>query len=198
MKRLFAFLIIMVLPFLLFAETENKSMGVKGYYLNSTEETLIMSIMDYNDARLYETYAVANEEHEAGEETIFKWSLTGNSNTTVTVKFTFTMLQAYLNSLYYVPAYTIKMYQNTTETDTGYSDSFYSSTTKTVVNQTSKVNSDYTYTTTKSVSYSGKINNNNSNIWTRSGYATLYIRDYDTTEGSFEYKCNVTVEYSAQ
>lgn len=198
MKRTIILLLLVIsLPAFALIPQSNSNFVIKGYYIDATGSSLLMTIMDTEGNRLYETNAFVSDSHTEAEEEIFNWTLVGNSNNITNVKFTFTTLQSYVNGIYYRPAYVFKMYQNASVTANNRSDSFYSSTSKTAASN-SRASADYEYTSTTSVSYSGKVSNNNNNIWTRSGYCTLKINDFENSSGSYEYRCRVTVEFSAE
>ena len=196
------------------------SFVILGYYKGAMETNITFLIKDASDNRVYQSYAEATDENNTGNNSknIFTWTMSGRTakNKTVTVNFTFTILQAKLGNNYYKPTYTIKMKLNQSEDGNGNNldDNFYSqnnnSAEKTlrlesgVNNATARKagpsNSEYQVTSTDTSKnrfyYTGAVGNGTSNVsWVRSGYCTLNISDYEnSTPGTYDYTCTVTVE----
>lgn len=198
--------------------TDN-SFVILGYYKGTMETSVTFVIKDYSDNRVYQSYAEATDANNTGNNSknIFTWTMsaTTKKKQSVTVKFSFTMLQAKLGDKYYRPEYTIKMKLNQTKDSNGnnLSDEFYSSnqnsqektlkltnSTNVTATKAGPSNSEYTVPANNYISYSGAVqasgNGSNSNSsWVRSGYCTLNISDYeDSVAGSYDYTCTVTVE----
>ena len=214
MKKGILLLVLLSICRLAFADTQSSteaatltdnSFVITGYYKGAVTTTVSLIVRDYDTNRLYNTDAVATDELHVGQEgNIFTWIMTGTASSELTVTFTFSTLQAKVLNKYYRPAYTLKMYQN--QTTGPNSDEFYKGRTELVqiasdgTHTATKPNtpSNSRYTQTGSVSYSGRVSNNNGSVsWVRSGYCTLNISDYeDTTPGSYNYTCTVIVEIS--
>lgn len=189
-----------------FTPTSDSSLNILGFYDPTTSTVKLMVFDDTGQQMLYATNAEVGSDHLSSSHEIFNWTLVGNLNGAATLSFEFSDFQAYLNNKYYRPAYTVEYVINpTTVNDVAVSDdsfSFNSSNssglTSSKISKT-KVTQTYTFADTATFYFSGTRSNNNNETWTRSGYFTLYISDYDNvTSGDFKYRSNVTVEYTAE
>ena len=186
MKRmLFPLLLLIFFSCVLFAEVRpiNNSMDIWGYY-KSGGSTLLLVVNDTSNKRLYETETVAGSEH-LGEEgaTIFTWTLSG-TGTNVTLKFTFSELQAIMRQIYYRPAYSIQISRSTPSGTPG-------------LQTYTKTSQDHAFTSTFSKSFTGNVTEANS--WT--GDCVLNITDYSSDglpaeENAYVFRCRVSVEVS--
>ena len=101
------------------------------------------------------------------------------------------------------------MYQNPTKSQNGRDlyDSMYNSSSKTVGTLTKDVGKNNQFNDPKTVTYTGKVPASgasysggtqiNYEYWQKTGYCTLKITDYEkNTAGSYEYRCNVSVEFT--
>ena len=217
MKRITA-LLIMLFAVVLFAfadtqlgRTENNlsdsSFVVQAYYKGVQNTSITLAFKDYSgqsfthDSQSTQGTSVnASTSHlGANTSTIFTWTMTGSTNNTVSLTFTFSTLQAELNGMFYRPTYTLSMTVNTTKRS-GYSttltDTFDDNTAAQVVTGI-KATQDSEFSEAGTVSYSGKTNKNNSYKWERSGTCTLNISDYEQgIPGSYEYRCWVVTEFT--
>ena len=194
-----------ILPLIAFTPTTDTSLQIMGYY-DRTDSTVKLTVSDYNGSQMYYASNVqVSSGHLESATAVFSWEMVGNMDKSATVSFRFSEMQAYLNNKYYRPAYTIGYVKNATtvggvEVADGFAFSSNASSglsnskiTKTKQTQT------YMFDSTATFVFSGSRSNNNGATWTRSGYFTLYISDYDnTTSGEFKYRSNVTVEYEIQ
>ena len=228
MKRITALLIfIFVVVLFVFADSQqgrtegnlsDSSFVIMGYYKGansssggSTNSSITFKLYDYNSNNLNylsqdtQGASVVNvsNSHLSNDGTAFTWTMTGTNTSTVTLKFTFSVLQAEMNGKFYRPTYTLKMTinqtkKNTTNGGTINNDTFYSS----VTNKTQVVGGGSTtgtkasqateYTGGSTIQYSGSTSNNN---WKRSGTCTLNISDYEQAiPGSYEYRCWIVTE----
>ncbi len=209
MKKFIILLVVMIsisFAATAFTPSSDDSLNILGFY-DPTTSTVKLLVFDYTGQQmLYATNAEVSSDHLSSTHEIFNWTLTGNLNGAATLSFEFTDFQAYLNNKYYRPTYTIGYVLNSTTVDSVVvsDDSFAfnsGSSSGLSSNQISKskVTQTYTFTDTATFYFSGTRSNNNSETWTRSGYFTLYISDYDNvTSGDFNYRSNVTVEYTAE
>ncbi len=195
--------------------TDN-SFVIKGYYKGELATNVTFVINDLSGKQLYQSYADATDaDHVNSTSNIFTWRMSGRTreNKTVTVRFTFTQLQAVLDDKYYRPEYTMKMGLNksvvTEDYGTTRDDRFYTQNTNPkLVNHTGNNNSNisasksgpsdsrFVDSTPVYVQYSDYIRNSSTYAnWTRSGYCTLHISSFeDSTPGDYEYTCTVIVE----
>lgn len=200
---------------------EDTSFVILGYYRGAMETSVSFVIKDFSGNRVYQSYAEASDDNNTGNNSknIFTWTMsaTTKKNKSVTLKFSFTILQAQLGDNYYKPTYTIKMKLNQTKDSNGNilnSDNFYNSGTNSqektlllesgVNNATARKagpsNSEFQVTSNQNyyIQYSGAVGNGTTTVsWVRSGYCTLNISDFeDEVAGSYDYTCTVTVEIS--
>ncbi len=200
---------------------EDMAKMILGYYRGAMETSISFIIKDFSGNRVYQSYAEASDDNNTGNNSknIFTWTMsaTTKKNKSVTLKFSFTILQAQLGDNYYKPTYTIKMKLNQSKDSSGNilnSDNFYSrnnnSQEKTLrlesgvsdatARKAGPSNSQFQVTSNQNntFEYSGAVGTGNSKVsWVRSGYCTLNISDYeDSVAGSYDYTCTVTVEIS--
>lgn len=209
MRKVFVLLSVLLLILFsasAFTPASDDSLNILGFY-DPTTSTVKLMVFDYTGQQmLYATNAEVGSDHLSSSHEIFNWTLVGNLNGAATLSFEFSEFQAYLNNKYYRPAYTIEYVLNTTTVDDvevsddtfAFSSSNSSGLSSKKISKT-KVTQTYTFADTATFYFSGTRSNNNNETWTRSGYFTLYISDYDNvTSGDFNYRSNVTVEYTAE
>lgn len=206
--------------------TENSvtdsSFIVQGYYKGVQEtgsDAATLTFTDYSSQQIIHntqstdgTKVPITSNHLNNDGIIFSWSLLGSANKTTTLKFTFSVLQAYVNGYYYRPTYTLKMTINPTSknranngtmTDTFYSNVPTADRTRVVGGGTTtgtKAVQDTEFTGAAIISYSGKTTNaGNNSKWYRSGTCTLNITDYEQElPGTYQYVCWVVTEFSIE
>ena len=207
MKKAPLFLLLIVSVFSLSAiDNLTSDLRIWGYYEAQTGAAL--SIVDYNNVQLYESITQASDSEHLNKndpQPIFTWNLTGTFGNSCTVTLTFTSLQAYVNGLYYRPAYSIVAEKPTSSASNDFTGNKYSfagtnlNTTSTNAGGT-KTFSSYAESTQQfsdSFSYSFKFTRQQNTTVTRSGVFKLHISDYNrTASGTFNYKCNVNVEFT--
>ena len=148
MKKIFALAaVLMVSMVLVFADSHlgrteetvsDSSFVVLGYYKGEKETTSVtLAFKDisnqtiiHSDQSSTGTKVNVSDSH-LGENTgtIFSWTMEGNFTKTSSLKFTFSVLQAEVNGVYYQPTYTLKMTINQTKRKSNgnnVTDSFYS------------------------------------------------------------------------
>ena len=226
MKRLFIVLFILMILLPVFADEQSSttadsltdnSFVIRGFYKGAVSSAVSIVIKDYSTSRLYENSVEVSDNLILNKDgRVFTWTMTGTATRSVTLKFTFSILQAHFGEKYYMPSYKIKMSMNQTTSETGTTlyDPMYNSnsTTKNVANKT-KNNQPTPFSETGTAQYQGDIPASGANYgtkrnpkyqgtysnWVRSGYCTLNITDYENnTAGSYEYSCHVTVELTTQ
>ena len=235
MKRITALLIfIFVVVLFVFADSQqgrtegnlsDSSFVIMGYYKGansssggSTNSSITFKLYDYNSNNLNylsqdtQGASVVNvsNSHLSNDGTAFSWTMTGSTTNTVTLKFTFSVLQAEMNGKFYRPTYTLKMTINPTKKSNSNgseitNDLFYSN----VTNKTQVVGGGTTtgtkasqsseFTGGATIQYSGGKSNSGSNwnntTWYRSGTCTLNISDYEQgVPGAYEYRCWIVTE----
>lgn len=138
---------------------------------------------------------------------VFSWAMTGTTNSTTNLRFTFTTLQAVLNDYYYRPTYSLQMTINPTrrndsQGDVISDDTFYSNAspaTSTIVETEENASQNSEFNQSYSISYSGKTPKKNSYTWYRSGSCSINITDSQSEyPGEFSYVCWVLAEYTTQ
>lgn len=238
MKRTIALLIMTVAVVLfVFADSHlgrtesnlsDDSFVVQAYYKGttstSTNNSVTLAFKDYSNQTIVHssqnsqgtTVNVSNN-HLGADGTIFTWSMTGSTNKTVTLKFTFSVLQAEVNGMFYRPTYTLKMTINPTKKDnssgSAMDDTFYSNATATQIvgggtTTGTKASQTSEFTGGSTINYSGIADNSYSSgwfgntsyyTWYRSGTCTLNISDYEQAiPGAYEYRCWIVTEVTVQ
>lgn len=226
MKR-FAVLVSLLMISMLFVfadthlgRTENSitdsSFIVQGYYKGEKESTSVtLTFKDINNQTIIHsaqssegTKVNASDSHIGSNTgTIFSWTMEGSFNKNSSLKFTFSVLQAAVNGIYYRPTYTLKMTINETRyrdySSYTINDTFYTN----VTNKTqvvgggsttgTKASQNTEFSGSSSITYQGKTGT--SSAWVRSGVCTLNISDYEQEiPGSYHYSCWVIAEYSIE
>ena len=208
MKKAIFFLLLVFSAFSLFAiENLTNDVRIWGYYQAQTGASL--TIVDYNNVQLFESYTQASDSEHVNKndpQPIFTWNLTGTFGNSCTVTLTFTPLQAYLNGLYYRPAYSIVAEKPTTSgANNDYSNNKYSFTGTNLNSSDQTAGGTKTYSSiaestqqfTDTFSYSFKFTRQQANTVTRSGVFKLHISGYNNTaSGTFNYRCNVSIEFT--
>lgn len=226
MKKAIVFAIILMASVVsVFADTQVGAVGtpmsdssflVQGYYKGEKESTSVTLIFkDINNTTIIHnkqdstgTKVNASDSHIGSNTgTIFSWTMEGSFNKNSSLKFTFSVLQAAVNGIYYRPTYTLKMTINETRyrdySSYTIDDTFYTN----VTNKTqvvgggsttgTKASQNTEFSGSSSITYQGKTGT--SYAWVRSGVCTLNISDYEQTiPGSYHYVCWVIAEYSIQ
>lgn len=117
------------------------SFRFNAYYIkNTSNEFLELQVLeDGVHSTLNAGVVVLTEQGNSEDVIVFRWEVKGNVCTPVTVKFSFTPLQAQLNNYFYIPQHTfrIKLDQQLVGSDgqtytlpTGYQDTFYTNNTQ--------------------------------------------------------------------
>lgn len=187
---------------------QNPAFVINGYYAGEeNERSILLSISDFTDARIYQTGTVMvyaqSAESGAGlveeiNKNVFKWSLTGNFSGSASIKFTFSALMAYVESQggYFVPKHQFVM-----TLDNGSEFSIVNSETNMgSFDHKSFANYPYAEYSTGSILRTIKYTGNktlaeNETSWTESGVCSVQISDYAYIAGVvFHYMSNVSVE----
>lgn len=136
---------------------------------------------------------------------VFSWAMTGQTNRTTNLRFTFTTLQAVLNDYYYRPTYSLQMTINPTRTNNSQGDdlddTFFPGTgaaTTTIVQTEENASQNTEFNQSYSINYRGKTSSNNT-TWYRSGSCSIIITDSQSEyPGEFSYVCWVLAEYTTE
>lgn len=187
-----------------FGTLTDNSLVFKGYYQGpvennpTTDSNITLEFKDYSGTVLNHAAqqgttgtvvtAVNNRHVGANTDTIFTWSMTGTTTSIVHLNFSFSTMQAEVNGLFFVPAYSIVLTQNATKkvtnvvkvntnnnnplsdntSDEAYSnDSFYSNIEKTITRITELPDSPSSneVLTVYSDGYSGNVSKTDGTAW---------------------------------
>lgn len=217
-KVLYAAVLLLTLSFA-YAETlPSEDFVIKGFYSlsNSNVYNFRVNLSDNSGDQVFHAGVVTSTQEAGNAVEIFNWTLDGNSNKTITLSFTITPLQGYLDStgLYYIPNHRFDMYQNATVTydganggnieDPPKSDSFYEGNSAKSAVFDVMTDGSYPYPgvyqdapyDSVTITYSGTVANNNAKKWVRSGSCKLTVSQYASTAGIYQYISYIKVVLS--
>lgn len=207
MKKAVLFIMLVSSAFSIYAIDELTSdVRIWGYYESQTGAAL--TIVDYNNTQLYETITQASTaEHynKTDPQPIFSWYLSGVFGNSCTVKFTFNSLQAYVNGQYYRPAYSMVAEKPTSTASNDFTNNKYSFTGTNLTTTSTNAGGTKTFSSvgqseqsfSDTFAYSFKFTRAQSRQVTRQGVFKLHISSYNSTApGTFNYQCNVSVEFT--
>ena len=204
---------------LVHAETlPSEDFVIKGFYSlsNNNVYNFRINLSDNSGAQVFHAGVVTSTQEAGNATEIFNWTLDGNSNKTITLSFTITPLQGYLDEtgLYYIPNHRFDFYQNATVTYDGSnggnvenppkSDSFYEEDVVKSAVFDVMTSGSYPYPDeyqsapydSVTITYSGTVANNNAKKWVRSGKCKLTVSEYATTAGIYQYISYIKVVLS--
>ena len=196
MKKIVLVSVLMFMVFAAYSATlDTKTLSFTGYY-EAPARSVILSIWDYNNKRLYSSDTTVTDNHLGNSaEEIFHWTLDGTISAGATLTFSFSTFQAQLNGVYYRPAYTISFNVDSGDplafsSGSGLTNSTISTTKSS--GASSFNNSQYPYSFVFRSATGGSLS---------SGDFLMKITDYygktsgENIEGDFSYRCDVLVLY---
>ena len=224
MKKVVLVVSILLLASLCFATGftphENGSAGftLMAYYKgqNQNDKAVSLTINDSSDSSIYHgaTLSVSSntEESTFSLSPIFTWVLKGegfNSNSSISLKFTFKALMAYVvgHDMYYVPGHQFTMTTPVVSAGANSSFAVSSGSGATKMSAFSKQTGNYQYPNyntnnitniTRYITYVGTMVPDDNQTWTVSGSCNLKFTDYSKFAGTFNYKGDVKVEFTVQ
>lgn len=200
-KAMSILLMLFLIATFAYATTNSGVFTFKGYY-EVPQSTISFEINNSAGNSVLLSYADISDSSLTASTKVFDWTLTGtasNSTAKATVAFKFYPLQALLDGLYCVPAYTITMTKNTTTVggkaynndNFKISGSSSFSVSKQEVESSENPNG---FSTPNTITYTGSFKNNQTGTWVRSGSCSIRITDYKSDfVGDFKYTGEVQV-----
>jgi len=168
---------------------ESANFGIKGYFEATSETTYSFIVWIGESTRIYHSGNIVLEDLESFTDIeVFNWSFEWTSGTNLTLKFTFTPLQAYASKIYYIPAHTFTLSCD------GKSDK--------TIEYSTKASGNFPYPEytsdsdrIKSVNYNTSVSSTGS----LEGSCTLSISDYESeSSDDFVYENEITVEFCVE